>query len=186
MAAMLIFQLSLVIPNSSLRLKYDATFALWMMFLLGRHAMFGQEPPTYFRSMTATFIPFLASVQERSLPAAPLPRMSRSYSSALIADAVLPLVAGSSKCSVVSMSFSCLVIRSAGLHTIKLLQSRNNIIRIKPAGVIHIHVGQANCSVAIYKKCGGDGEFCLSARPIGVLQRMSERPIQKQPPFFPL
>src|SRR5438477_7607816 len=116
---MLIFQLSLVIPNSSLRLKYDATFALWMMFLLGRHAMFGQEPPTYFRSIAAVFIPFLASVQERSLPAAPLPRMSKSYSSALIADAVLPLVAVLSKCCVVFISFCCLVIRSAGLHTIK-------------------------------------------------------------------
>src|SRR2546423_1732292 len=100
--------------------------ALWMTFLLGRQAMFGQEPPTYFRSTTTVFIPFLARVQERSLPAAPLPRMSRSYSSALIADAALPLVAGLSKCSVVSMSFSCLVIRSAGLHTIKLLQGRNN------------------------------------------------------------
>src|SRR5439155_8365057 len=53
-----------------------------MMFLLGRQAMLGQEPPTYFRSITAVFIPFLASVHERSLPAAPLPRMSRSYSSA--------------------------------------------------------------------------------------------------------
>src|SRR6266481_2866622 len=115
MAARLIFQLSFVIPNSSLRLKYDATFALWMMFLLGRHAMFGQEPPTYFRSITAVFIPFLASVQERSLPAAPLPRTSKSYSSALIADAALPLVAVLSKCCVVSMSFSCLI-RSAGLH----------------------------------------------------------------------
>src|SRR5205807_1102973 len=133
--------------------------ALWMTYLLGRQAMFGQEPPTYFRSTTTVFIPFLARVQERSLPAAPLPRMSRSNSSALIADAALLLVAGLSKCSVVSMSFSCLVIRSAGLHTIKLLQSRNNIIRIKPAGVIHIHVGQANCSVAIYKKCARNGQF---------------------------
>src|SRR5256885_15985699 len=154
-----------------------------MIFLLGRQAMLGQEPPTYFRSMTATFIPFLARVQERSLPAAPLPRMSRSYSSALIVDAALPLVAGLSKCSVVSMSFSCLVIRSAGLHTIKLLQRRNNIIRIKPAGVIHIHVGQANCSVAIYKKCGGDGEFFLSALHTFVLKRMSVRPIQIQQRF---
>src|SRR3989442_1389256 len=106
MAAMLIFQLSLVIPNSSLRLKYDATFALWMMFLLGRHAMFGQEPPTYFRSIAAVFIPFLASVQERSLPATPLPRMSKSYSSALIADAVLPLVAVLSKCVSFSYHFA--------------------------------------------------------------------------------
>src|SRR5438128_2662965 len=158
MAARLIFQLSLVIPNSSLRLKYDAAFALWMMFLLGRHAMFGQEPPTYFRSIAAVFIPFLASVQERSLPAAPLPRMSKSYSSALIPDAAPP------KCCVVFISFRCLVIRSAGLHTVKLSQSRNNIIRIKPAGVIHIHVGQANCSVAIYKKCARNGQFSLAAR----------------------
>src|ERR1051325_3184413 len=52
-----------------------------MMFLLGREAMFGQEPPTYFRSMTAVFIPFLARVQEMSLPAAPLPSTRRSYSS---------------------------------------------------------------------------------------------------------
>src|SRR5207302_380447 len=127
-----------------------------MIFLLGRQAMLGQEPPTYFRSMTATFIPFLASVHERSLPAAPLPRMSRSYSSALIVDAAPPLVAVLSKCCVVSMSFSCLI-RSAGLHTITLLQSRSNIIRIKPPSVIHIHVGQANCSVAIYKKCARNG-----------------------------
>src|SRR3989442_5069011 len=130
--------------------------ALWMTFLLGRQAMFGQEPPTYFRSTTTVFIPFLARVQERSLPAAPLPRMSRSYSSALIADAVLPLVAGLSTCSVVSMSFSCLVIRSAGLHTIKLLQSRNNIIRIKPAGGVHIHPYPAECfgsrTLLIYRK----------------------------------
>src|SRR5438552_18720893 len=148
--------------------------ALWMTFLLGRQAMFGQEPPTYFRSIAAVFIPFLASVQERSLPAAPLPRMSKSYSSALIAYAVLPLVAVLSKCCVVFISFCCLVIRSAGLHTVKLPQSRNNIIRIKPSGVIHIHVGQANCSVAIYKKCGGNGQFCLAARAIGVLKEKSE------------
>src|SRR5437667_10584754 len=160
--------------------------ALWMTFLLGRQAMFGQEPATYFRATTTGFIPFLARVQERSLPAAPLPRMSRSYSSALTVDAALPLVAGLSKCSVVSMSFSCLVIRSAGLHSIKLLQRRNNIIRIKPAGVIHIHVGPANCSVAIYKKCGGNGQFCLAARAIGVLKRMSERPIQIQQAFAQL
>src|SRR5436309_12442463 len=98
---MLIFQSPLVIPNSSLRLKYDATMALWMTFLLGRQAMFGQEPPTYFRSTTTVFIPFLARVQERSLPAAPLPRMSRSYCSGSMAGAGLPAVLGSSKCCVV-------------------------------------------------------------------------------------
>src|SRR6266581_1429016 len=75
--------------------------ALWMTFLLGRQAMFGQEPPTYFRSTTAVFIPFLASVHERSLPAAPLPRMSRSYSSASLVRAGLPAVCRFSKSCVV-------------------------------------------------------------------------------------
>src|SRR5438105_6497763 len=79
--------------------------ALWMTFLLGRQAMFGQEPPTYFRSTTTVFIPFLARVQERSLPAAPLPRMRRSYSSASMAGAGLPAVLGSSKCCVVFILF---------------------------------------------------------------------------------
>src|SRR5712672_2330118 len=51
------------------------------MFLLGRQAMLGQDPPTYFRSITAVFIPCLASAHDVSLPAAPLPRMRRSYSS---------------------------------------------------------------------------------------------------------
>src|SRR2546428_7353062 len=120
-----------------------------MIISPGIGGMLGQTPPTYWRSTAAPFLLFGARPRERSLPAAPLPRMSRSYSSALIVDAALPLVAGLSNCSVVSMSFSCLVIRSAGLHTIKLLQRRNNIIRIKPAGVIHIHVGQANCSLGI-------------------------------------
>src|SRR2546422_6544175 len=74
--------------------------ALWMTFLLGRQAMFGQEPPTYFRSTTTVFIPFLARVQERSLPAAPLPRMSRSYSSGSMAGTSLPDGLGSSQCFV--------------------------------------------------------------------------------------
>src|SRR5882672_1402015 len=82
--------------------------ALWMTFLLGRQAMFGQEPPTYFRSTTTVFIPFLARVQERSLPAAPLPRMSRSYSSGSMAGAGLPAVLGSSKCCVVFILFPVL------------------------------------------------------------------------------
>src|SRR5207253_10143036 len=50
-------------------------------FLLGRHAMFGHAPPTYFRSMTATRLPSEPRVQARSLPPAPLPRMTMSYSS---------------------------------------------------------------------------------------------------------
>src|SRR5580704_4569345 len=55
-----------------------------MIFLLGRHAMFGHEPPTYLRSTTTTRCPFSAEVQAISLPPAPLPRTTRSYSSGLV------------------------------------------------------------------------------------------------------
>src|SRR5437016_12703671 len=79
--AMSMRQLSLLIPNSQLVQKYDATFALWIIFLLGRQAMFGHEPPIYFRSITAVFIPCFAKDQEVNLPATPLPRIRRSYSS---------------------------------------------------------------------------------------------------------
>jgi hypothetical protein len=34
-----------------------------MTFLLGRQAIFGQEPPTYRRSTTATFFPSEARLQ---------------------------------------------------------------------------------------------------------------------------
>jgi hypothetical protein len=37
--------------------KYETTFALRMMFLLGIQAMFGQDPPIYLRSMTTTRFP---------------------------------------------------------------------------------------------------------------------------------
>jgi hypothetical protein len=40
-------------PNSAARLVNERTFAEWMVFLLGRHAMFGQDPPISFRSTTA-------------------------------------------------------------------------------------------------------------------------------------
>src|SRR5262245_33323125 len=53
-----------------------------MTFLLGRQAMLGQDPPIYRLSMTAVRFPCGASVQARSLPAAPLPRTTTSYSSA--------------------------------------------------------------------------------------------------------
>ncbi len=43
--------------------------------------MLGQDPPTYRRSMTATRFPCEANVQASSLPAAPLPRTTTSYSS---------------------------------------------------------------------------------------------------------
>src|SRR5437016_13053450 len=62
-SAMLIAKPSCVMPNSLLRRKYEATFALWMMFLLGKHAMFGHDPPRYWRSMTATRCPCPANVQ---------------------------------------------------------------------------------------------------------------------------
>jgi hypothetical protein len=44
-------------------------------------AMFGQEPPIYFRSIRTERFPFLAWVQVMYLPASPLPRTTRSYSS---------------------------------------------------------------------------------------------------------
>src|SRR5882672_8252255 len=81
-----------------------------MIFLLGRQAMLGHEPPTYFRSMTAVFIPFFASVQEINLPAAPLPSTRRSYSSGSMAGAGLPAVLGSSKSCVVFIIFPVLFI----------------------------------------------------------------------------
>src|SRR5438132_14096002 len=72
---------SRAMPNSSLRRKYDATFALWMIFLLGRHAMFGHDPPTYLRSMTATRCPRPAKVHAATVDAVPPPRITRSNSS---------------------------------------------------------------------------------------------------------
>ena len=60
--AMSIAKPSSVMPNSLLRRKYDATFALWR-FLLGKHAMFGHDPPMYLRSTTATRFPSPAKLQ---------------------------------------------------------------------------------------------------------------------------
>src|SRR5215813_5815707 len=54
-----------------------------MMFLLGRQAMLGQEPPIYFRSITATCFPCLASVHAMYLDPSPLPKTTMSYSSGL-------------------------------------------------------------------------------------------------------
>src|SRR5438093_1983852 len=72
---------SCVMPNSLLRRKYDATFALWMMFLLGKHAMFGHEPPMYLRSTTATCFPSPAKVHAAMVEPVPPPRITRSNSS---------------------------------------------------------------------------------------------------------
>src|SRR4051812_26045653 len=54
-----------------------------MTFLLGKHAMFGHEPPTYLRSITVTRCPLPAKVHAATVPPVPLPRITRSYSSTL-------------------------------------------------------------------------------------------------------
>src|SRR6266481_4219741 len=51
------------------------------MFLLGRHAMFGHDPPTYLRSIAATRCPCPAKVQGAIVDPVPPPRITRSYSS---------------------------------------------------------------------------------------------------------
>src|SRR5437879_8732073 len=79
--AMSIAKPSSVMPNSLLRRKYDATFALWMMFLLGKHPMFGHDPPMYLRSTTATRLPSPAKVHAAMVEPVPPPRITRSNSS---------------------------------------------------------------------------------------------------------
>src|SRR5579862_459115 len=76
-SAMSIAKPSHLMPNSLLRRKYDATFALWMMFLLGKHAMFGHDPPMYLRSTTATCFPSPAKVHAAMVEPVPPPRMTR-------------------------------------------------------------------------------------------------------------
>src|SRR5262249_27519909 len=71
-------------PNSLLRRKYDATFALWMMFLLGRHAMLGHDPPMYLRSTTATRFPSAANIQPAIVDPVPPPRITKSNSSGCV------------------------------------------------------------------------------------------------------
>src|SRR5215467_8306398 len=51
------------------------------MFLLGRHATLGQDPPMYFRSTTATRLPSLAKVHAAIVEPVPPPRITRSNSS---------------------------------------------------------------------------------------------------------
>src|SRR5437879_1474139 len=55
-----------------------------MMFLLGRQAMLGQEPPRYLRSIVATRCPCPANVHARNFDPKPLPSITRSYSSASV------------------------------------------------------------------------------------------------------
>src|SRR6516164_4362302 len=51
------------------------------MFLLGKQAMFGHDPPTYFRSIATTRCPCLAKVHAAIVDPVPPPRITRSYSS---------------------------------------------------------------------------------------------------------
>ena len=51
------------------------------MFLLGRQAMLGHDPPTYFRSIVTTCSPRPAKVHAAIVPPVPPPRITRSYSS---------------------------------------------------------------------------------------------------------
>src|SRR5438874_1279142 len=67
--------------NSFLWRKYSTTFALRIMFLLGRHAILGQEPPIYLRSTTATCFPSPANVHAATVEPVPPPRITRSNSS---------------------------------------------------------------------------------------------------------
>src|ERR1700730_5683858 len=54
------------------------------MFLLGRQAIFGQEPPMYLRSITATRCPCAANVQAAMVDPVPPPRIIRSKSSGCV------------------------------------------------------------------------------------------------------
>src|ERR1700683_384431 len=58
-----------------------------MTFLLGRHAMFGHDPPIYLRSSTTTRCPSPANVQAASVDPVPSPRITKSYSSACASSA---------------------------------------------------------------------------------------------------
>src|SRR5437870_10546305 len=51
------------------------------MFLLGRHAILGQEPPIYLRSTTATRLPSPANIHAATVEPVPPPRITRSNSS---------------------------------------------------------------------------------------------------------
>src|SRR6201987_5782837 len=71
-------------PNSLARRKESTTFALWITFLLGRHAILGQEPPIYLRSTTATRLPSPANVHAATVEPVPPPRITRSNSSTCV------------------------------------------------------------------------------------------------------
>src|SRR6266576_2874518 len=55
-----------------------------MMFLLGKQAMFGHDPPMYLRSTTATRFPSPANVHAATVEPVPPPSMTKSNSSGCI------------------------------------------------------------------------------------------------------
>src|ERR1700738_3499991 len=55
-----------------------------MTFLLGRHAILGQEPPIYLRSTTATRLPSPDNVHAAMVEPVPPPRITRSNSSGCV------------------------------------------------------------------------------------------------------
>jgi hypothetical protein len=68
--------------------------------------------------------------------------------------------------------------RSGDRCAIEPLQSLNDIIRIKPARIVHINVDQAKGAVAIYKKRARNRQLAFGAFAIGRFERMAEVPIQ--------
>src|ERR1700691_132100 len=58
-----------------------------MTFLLGRHAIFGHDPPIYLRSSTTTRCPSAANVHAARVDPVPSPRITTSYSSACASSA---------------------------------------------------------------------------------------------------
>src|ERR1700682_1747838 len=70
-------------PNSAPRLASEMTLAEEIMFLLGRQATLGHEPPSDLRSTIAMRRPASAIVQAINLPAPPLPITRFSYFSML-------------------------------------------------------------------------------------------------------
>src|ERR1700761_3839271 len=63
-----------------------------MMFLLGKQAIFGHDPPMYLRSITATRCPCPANVQAAIVDPVPPPRITRSNSSGCGFSGVLVLL----------------------------------------------------------------------------------------------
>src|SRR5207248_11451824 len=81
-----------------------------MTFLLGRQAMFGQEPPIYFRSILATRCPSLARVHAMYLAPSPVPRTTKSYSDDVALGPSTVLERGASMVCVINLLFYSLAL----------------------------------------------------------------------------